>query len=137
MQDTSNRVRRARRHALMTQAELARRVGVHRSAVAQWERPGGSHPTTENCARIALSTSVSLEWLTTGRGRMLYVSDMVPGEESPAVLLEHGAQCETEVRALMGMRKLDFRSLLAVVDMIEALGQTRPLKLGQRTPYSR
>jgi transcriptional regulator with XRE-family HTH domain len=121
----------------MTQADLARRVGVHRSAVAQWESPGGSHPTTENCARIALSTAVSLEWLTTGRGRMLYVSDIVPGDETPALLLDHGAQCETEVRALMAMRKLDFRSLLAVVDMIEALGQTRALKVDRRTPYSR
>jgi len=121
----------------MTQAQLAERVGVHRSAVAQWESVGGSHPTMENCARIALTTSVSLEWLTTGRGRMLYASDLIPGDETPALLIDHAAHSETEIRALAGMRKLDSKSLLAVVDLIEALGRTRPLKLNRQTPYSR
>jgi transcriptional regulator with XRE-family HTH domain len=137
MKDTDNRIRQARRQAGLTQAGLAMRVGVHRSAVAQWEQAGGSHPTLENCARIAMTTSVSFEWLTTGRGRMKYCSDILPGDETPVALLEYSAQSETEVRALVALRKLELSSLLAIVDMAEALAHARAIKLNRRTPYSR
>ncbi len=137
MQDNANRIRQARRHAGMSQSGLAGHVGVHRSAVAKWEQPRGCLPTVEHFARIALSTSVSFEWLTTGRGRMAYLSDILPGEETPVVLVDHSAQSETEVRALTAMRRLEFPSLLAVVDMIEGLASARELRLHRRTPYSR
>lgn len=137
MKDLNNRVRQARRQSGLTQVALAAKVGVSRSAVAQWEQEDGAHPTVENFARIAMSTSVNFEWLTTGRGRMNYRSDILPGEETPVVLLEHSAQSETEVRALAALRKLEFCSLLAIVDMVEALGHARQLKLNRRTPYSK
>jgi DNA-binding XRE family transcriptional regulator len=76
----ANRIRQARRHAGKTQGGLAAAVGVHRSAVAQWEKPGGPHPTVENLARISISTGTSFEWLATGRGRMVYASDLLPGD---------------------------------------------------------
>jgi transcriptional regulator with XRE-family HTH domain len=137
MKDTNNRIRQARRQAKLSQRDLATRIGVHRSAVAQWEQPEGSHPTVENMARLAITTAVNFEWLATGRGRMKYSSDLIPGEETPAVLLEYSAQSETEVRALASMRKLDFRTLSAIVDMIDALALGHQLKLGRKTPYSR
>lgn len=137
MKDTNNRIRQARRQAKLSQQGLAERVGVHRSAVAQWEQPEGSHPTVENLARVAITTSVNFEWLATGRGRMKFSSDLLPGEETPAVLLEYSAQSETEVRALAAMRKLGFRALAAIVDMMEALALGHQLKLGRKTPYSR
>jgi transcriptional regulator with XRE-family HTH domain len=137
MNETNNRIRQARRQAKLSQQGLATRVGVHRSAVAQWEQPDGSHPTVENLARVAITTSVNFEWLATGRGRMKFSSDIVPDEETPAVLLQFSAQSETEVRALAAMRKLGFRALVAVVDMMEALAMGHQLNLGRRTPYSR
>lgn len=137
MTDTNNRIRQARRQAKLSQRDLATRIGVHRSAVAQWEQPEGSHPTVENLARLAITTAVNFEWLATGRGRMRFSSDLVPGEETPAVLLEFSAQSETEVRGLTAMRKLDFRALLAIVDMMEALAVGQPLRLGRKAPYSR
>lgn len=137
MKDINNRVRQARRHAKLSQQTLATRVGVHRSAVAQWEKPGGSHPTVENSARIAITTAVNFEWLATGRGRMKYTSDIIPGEETPAVLLEFSAQSETEVRALAAMRKFDFSSLMAIVEMMEGLAHVRQVKLNRKTAYSR
>ena len=132
-----NRIQQARRSAKLSQQALATLVGVHRSAVSQWEQPAGSMPTLENLARIAVTTSVQFEWLATGRGRMKYVSDLTGSEETPAVLLEYSAQSETEVRALTSMRKLDFRTLSAIVDMIDALALGHQLKLGRKTPYSR
>jgi transcriptional regulator with XRE-family HTH domain len=137
MKDTNNRIRQARRQAKLSQQGLATRVGVHRSAVAQWEQPEGSHPTVENLARVAITTAVNFEWLATGRGRMKFSSDLIQGEETPAVLLEYSAQSETEVRALAAMRKLGFRALVAIVDMMEALALGHQLKLGRKTPYSR
>jgi transcriptional regulator with XRE-family HTH domain len=137
MQDRGNRVRQARRHAKLSQQQLAARVGVHRSAVAQWEMAGGSHPTVENLARIAATTSVHFEWLATGRGQMKYASNLLPGEDAPAVVLEYSAQSETEVRALLAIRQLEFPTTLAIVEMLETLADARRLKLRRRAPYSR
>ena len=64
------RIRQARRSANLTQSALAADLGLNRSAVAQWERPEGCRPTSQNLARIALVTHVSFEWLATGRGKM-------------------------------------------------------------------
>lgn len=134
MKTATNRVRQARRHAHLSQQQLATKVGVHRSAVAQWEQAGGSHPTVENLARIAAVTAVQFEWLATGRGRMKFVSDLIPGDESPALLLEYAAQSETEARALIALRHLDVPSALAIVEMLVALAKTERLKLRHRKP---
>jgi len=132
-----NRIQQARRSAKLSQQALATLVGVHRSAVSQWEQPAGSMPTLENLARIAVTTSVQFEWLATGRGRMKYVSDLTGSEETPAVLLEYCAQGEVEVRALAALRKLDYTDGFAIVGMLEALADSRLLKLKRKTPYSR
>jgi transcriptional regulator with XRE-family HTH domain len=132
-----NRVRQARRHAKLTQQELAARVGVHRSPVAQWEREFGSHPTAENLARIAMATAVHFEWLATGRGRMKHVSNLTPEDESPALLLEHSAQCELETRALIGVRRLDQATGRAVVELIESLADLRKSSVRKKLPFSR
>ena len=129
MKTALNRVRQARRHANLSQQQLATKVGVHRSAVAQWEQPAGSNPTVENLSRIAAITRVQFEWLATGRGRMKYVSDLIPGEETPALLLEYSAQSETEAQALVALRHLDVPSALAVVEMMVALAKIQRLKL--------
>ena len=131
MKTATNRVRQARRHADLSQQQLATAVGVHRSAVAQWEQPGGSHPTVENLSRVAAVTRVHFEWLATGRGRMKFVSDLIP-EETPALLLDYSAQSETEAKALVALRHLDVPSALAVVEMLEALAKTQRLKLKRR-----
>lgn len=137
MRASDNRIRQARRSAALSQRDLASRVGVHRSAVAQWEAVSGCHPTVENSARIALATQVSFEWLVTGRGRMRFSSDIIPGDATPAVLLTHCAQGEVEVRALSAMRKLNTLTQLAVIEMMDALAQPPPLKLNRATAYCR
>lgn len=59
------RIREARRAAGLTQEDLARSVGVSRSAVAQWET-GRSGQVGGNLARIAAVLRVSVEHLLTG-----------------------------------------------------------------------
>jgi len=136
MKSSGNRIRQARRSAKLSQKELALLVGVHRSAVSQWEQPAGSMPTLENLARIAVTTSVQFEWLATGRGRMKYVSDLT-NDETPALLLEYCAQGEVEVRALAALRKLDYTDGFAFVAMLEALADNRLVKLKRKSAYSR
>ncbi len=62
------RIRKARLSARMSQAELARRVGVKRSAVTQWEHPLGTTPSMHHLIRIAIETGTCIEWLATARG---------------------------------------------------------------------
>jgi len=136
IQSSCNRVRQARLAAKISQLRLAELVGVHRSAVAQWERSGGAHPSMENLARIAIVTGVNLEWLGTGRGQMKYISDL-PADQSPVVLLQFAAQDETESRALLGLRRLDFVQALAVVELIESLSRRQTVKLRRSAAYTR
>lgn len=63
-----DRIRRARLTSGLSQTQLAAQTGVQRSAVAQWERDGGTSPSVPHLARIAVVTQVYFEWLATGRG---------------------------------------------------------------------
>lgn len=68
MQYMCDRIRRARLTAGLSQTQLASRIGVRRSAVAQWERQGGTAPSVHHMATLAVVTQVTFEWLATGRG---------------------------------------------------------------------
>jgi transcriptional regulator with XRE-family HTH domain len=112
-----NRIRQARLGAELSQTDLALSVGVARSAVAQWERTGGAKPTTENLAKVALATSVSFEWLATGRGGRWMGGDL----DTPAMLLNFYAQCGLEERLLVAFRTLRGPEQLPLVDLVEAM----------------
>ena len=65
------RIRQAREQAGLTQTELGERVGVSRSAVAQWESSATqAFPTHRNTERLVAALKVNFEWLLTGRGPM-------------------------------------------------------------------
>jgi len=115
-----NRIRQARRGASMSQSELAFAVGVARSAVAQWERKDGARPTTENMAKIAMATSVSFEWLATGRGSRWLGGD-ANGGDTPAMMLNFYAQCGLEERLLVAFRSLRNPEQQPLVDFVEAM----------------
>jgi len=61
------RIREAREHRALSQAELAAEVGVTRGACGHWEQ-GKTTPSVENLARAAGVLAVRFEWLATGRG---------------------------------------------------------------------
>ena len=137
IKDPNNRIRQARRHAKLTQQALAELVGVHRSAVAQWEKAGGPHPTAENLARVAMTTAVHFEWLATGRGRMTYAADPLHRSEAALFALDLSAQSEAESRALAAMRRFSYQEQIAVVEMMESLAKVRQPGLKRKTAYSR
>ena len=68
MQAMCDRIRRARLTAGLSQTQLALHCGVRRSAVAQWERDGGTVPSVQHLSKLAIVTQVHFEWLATGRG---------------------------------------------------------------------
>lgn len=105
MRTLGDRIRQARGLASLSQQNLAERVGVQRSAVAQWERKDGSLPSMQHLIEIALATGVTLEWLGTGRG------PVKPDAETwiPAVSGIDYAQDDTELECLRALRHLPHR----------------------------
>lgn len=60
------RIRQARLTAGLSQSEVARLLGVSRSACNQWESGRGPAPRRERLAKLAQLLGVSYEWLATG-----------------------------------------------------------------------
>lgn len=110
------RIRRARVLANLSQSGLARAVGVNRSAVAQWEREGGTHPSVEHLASVCVATHVPFEWLATGRGNP---SDC-PQCEVPAVATEYAVD-DIEVRVLEAVRHLPPKKRATICKLLEEL----------------
>lgn len=115
MSTLNERIRRARALSGITQSALARKVGVHRSAVAQWESPLGSTPSMEHLIAIAMHTCVNLEWLGTGRGN--------PLAENEQIEIDHGgdrAIDALEVQCLRALRRMPRRLREQVVAVLAA-----------------
>ena len=64
------RIRRARMLTGLSQAELAAKLDLSRSAISQWERFTGTKPNIEHLGLLATLCKVQFEWLSTGRGPM-------------------------------------------------------------------
>jgi transcriptional regulator with XRE-family HTH domain len=113
------RIRRARTVRKLTQAQLALCVGVHRSAVAQWEQQKGTMPSVIHLGKIAETLEVSFEWLAMGRGKMKLDSAQDPRERIPADF----ARDELEERLLLTSRQLSEYKREAVLALMEALAR--------------
>ena len=96
------RIRKARLSAKLSQAELARRVGVKRSAVTQWEHPLGTTPSMHHLLQIAIETDTCVEWLATARGPSRTEAP-APVADVPAA---DYAQDPQEAEALLRFRRL-------------------------------
>jgi transcriptional regulator with XRE-family HTH domain len=100
--------------AHLTQAGLARKIGVSASAAAQWELPDGTSPNTENLIKIAVACEVSFEWLATSRG-----SARSQAHETPAVDAASFAVDHVEDRLLLAFRRIGARKREAFVRWME------------------
>lgn len=111
------RIRKARLSAQMKQAELARRVGVKRSAVTQWEHPQGTLPSMDHLIRIAMETGTGIEWLATARGPWCINSS----ELVPTVLAEDYAQDAQESDLLLRFRRLPANKRRIALQILQVL----------------
>ena len=115
------RLRKARRHAGLTQGDIAAAAGVSRNAVTHWEHPDGTVPTLAHLGSVAQVTGVAFEWLCTGRGRMMFQAE--GGREDPAMILRYCAQDETEERILLDLRRLSYPQVLAIAALVASLAE--------------
>ena len=113
----STRIRRARTLAVITQAGMARRLGVQRSAVTQWERQGGTTPSLSHLIQIAGETGVRFEWLATGRGPC----KPEEGEFDVALRLDDWTRDHMESRILEGLRRVPQHKRETIVRIVEML----------------
>jgi transcriptional regulator with XRE-family HTH domain len=116
MSSLSSRIRQARNGNALTQTQLAERVKVDRSAVAQWERKGGSRPTSENLGKIAIVTKVSFDWLATGRGKSRIAAHSP--EEPAALELRYFAHSDLEEQLLLEFRAMPIQKQMALVELL-------------------
>lgn len=113
----SDRIRQCRHTAHLSQADLALKVGVRRSAVAQWERAGGTSPSVSHMALLAISTGASFEWIATGRGAM-HSPDR---DLDPSVIVTDFARDEIESKALDLIRRLPTRTRLMACRILASM----------------
>lgn len=101
----AQRLRTARSGARFSQAQLAKRLAVTPSAVAQWEQAHGTSPALSHLESVASLCRVSFEWLAIGKG-----AKRVKGEkaidEMPAVSLDTFAMNDAEELLLNRYRRL-------------------------------
>ena len=116
------RIKQARKYAGLSQQRLAEKIGLHRSAVAHWERQTSGSPTAAHLADIAVATGVSFEWLATGRGPRIIGG---VGEDPPAFVMDYIAQSESEERMLVAFRSLSALEQVPVLALLEARASAR------------
>lgn len=118
-----SRIATARRLAGLSQVELARQMGIHRSAVTHWESSKGRNPTMAHLRHIAEVTQVMFEWLATGRGPMALTEsvrlDSVPAAE--ALLVYEPA----EMRLMQAFRDAPVKGQIALLELAEQLAAQR------------
>lgn len=112
----SDRIRHARSRRGLSQAELAGRLGVHRSAVGHWERGAAITPSFARLVALAKTLEVGVEWLASGTGPVTLAA---PGHESHDTIHSDFTRCQREDRLLQGYRVLKPAvqdALLAMLD---------------------
>ncbi len=113
----ASRIRQARLMSKLTQAELARRIGVKRSAVTQWEHPLGTKPSIQHLIDIAMQTGTRLEWLATARGSLRYGEN----DTLPTTLPEDHPHDSSESEALLRFRQLPAAKRKIALDILQVL----------------
>lgn len=120
---SQERIRIARRAAGMSQSQLARVVGVQRSAVSHWEAPEGKHPSVSHLREVALATGTQFEWLATGRGSMnLSRDEQLDSIATAEALLVEDSQ---ELRLVAAFRDAPLRARLSLLEVLEELAAQR------------
>ncbi|NDW47444.1 helix-turn-helix transcriptional regulator [Ruegeria sp. PrR005] len=97
-----DRLAAAREAADMTQAQLARRLGVKKSTIASWEEDL-SEPRANRLQMVAGMLNVSIMWLITGEGQG---TEMTDGEDDSnrdmATWLSELRELRTQLQASAG-----------------------------------
>lgn len=80
MKTLAERIRAARDNAGLSQVALASAIGITQQSVQYLENPAKNAQGSKHLAKIARTCGVTIEWLETGRGRMV----ALPQAEQPS-----------------------------------------------------
>ncbi len=96
------RIRAAREHLGLTQAALAEKVGVTRSAVAQWET-GRAGQVGSHLAQIAAVLGVGVEHLLLGSRERMFMDEVGPNSitADELAILRLYRECTDDDRAIL------------------------------------
>lgn len=117
------RMRLARRHAGLSQTQLAQRVGVQRSAVSHWESPDGNSPKVAHLREVATVAGVHFEWLATGRGAMSISADV--SLDSVSAVLGELIDDDAELRLIRSYREVPAHGRMLLVEIAELMRTLR------------
>lgn len=118
MSDIASRIKQARLDAGLSQAQVAERLGVTRSACSQWESAAGTAPRRDRLQQLAGLLGVSYEWLTIGQtGGVAESGKVVENTAAYDVGLKAD---ERELLRLFG--RLERGSRLALLQFLRSLG---------------
>ncbi|HCL4101330.1 TPA: helix-turn-helix transcriptional regulator, partial [Pseudomonas aeruginosa] len=78
--ELKDRIKAARKHAKLTQAQLAQRVGLDQTSISNLEQ--GKSQGSAYIAQLAAACGVSALWLAAGRGNMNNNEEVSPGAPS-------------------------------------------------------
>ena len=107
-----DRLAGAREQTGMTQAELARRLGVRKKTMEDWENDH-SEPRANRLAMMAGLLNVSISWLLTGQGDG-------PGDPDGLSLSRESSELLTEVREISVQMRLASERLIRVEKALRA-----------------
>ncbi|MCD9086226.1 helix-turn-helix transcriptional regulator [Stenotrophomonas sp. SY1] len=111
----SVRIRTARVRAGLTQTDLAKRLGISRTAVVNWESEANrARPSGERLEEISHLTNVAWEWLATGRGQARLSSDGINALDAELI------DDPIERRLLKAFRERNAHIKQAVLVLLEA-----------------
>lgn len=109
-----DRLAGAREMANMTQAQLAKRLGVKRKTLEDWENDVSS-PRANRLSMLSGLLNVSLLWLLSGEGAG-------PGDPVEATsYVRGGQQLLDELRAISGQMQLNSERLARVEEELQAI----------------
>jgi len=111
------RVKQARKAAGLSQARLAKLLGVTRSACSQWESLQGTVPRRERLEQLANLLDVSYEWLATGRKAKEEKSAFGIKEDS----LYKGTMSPDQEELLKLYRELSLKARMALMEFLRSL----------------
>lgn len=126
----TERVRLTRRKTELSQTQLAKLIGVNRSAVANWENDRLGGPCHDNLVRLAKIAHVSIEWLATGRGEIGLDSWLHDPPPMDAALVDE----PDELRLLDAWRACSPKARVAALELVEELAHKRH---GGNKPFAR
>lgn len=130
------RIKKLLKEKGISQAELARRIGVSRAAVSEWVR-GKSEPSESTLKLIAKEFGVNENWLKTGEGEIWSKDrslekeiENLPEEKIEELLIAVKIIRKIEKAKRIKLtpeKRLKLAELL--IDVIEEFGETNPSKV--------